>query len=113
MTGSWLEWAIIIFIVFSIGTVVWRGGAANPEGTGQLGRKVSGLSGRVNTLSQRVGHLESEVAELKEEAATAKDIQRIEQLIDERTAAQRELMERTARSVDRIERMFLEKGMGK
>ncbi len=113
MTGSPLEWAIIIFIVLSIGTVVWRGGAANPEGTGQLGRKVSGLSSKVTTLSQRMGHLESEVADLKEEAATGKDIQRIEQLIDERTAAQRELMERTARSIDRIERMFIEKGMGK
>lgn len=113
MTGSWLEWAIIIFIVFSIGTVVWRGGAANPEGTGQLGRKVSGLSGKVNTLSQRVGHLESEVAELSKEAATAKDIQRIEQLIDERTAAQKDLIERTARQIDRIERLILEKGMRK
>jgi outer membrane murein-binding lipoprotein Lpp len=113
MTGSWLEWAIIIFIVASIGTVVWRGGAANPEGTGTLGKKVSRLSGNVSTLSQRVGHLENEVADLMRDAATAKDLQRIEMLIEERTGAQRDLMERSARSIDRIERLLIEKGLGK
>lgn len=113
IAGTGLEWAIIVFIVVSIGVVVWRGGAANPEGTGTLGRKVSGLSGKVNTLSQRVGHLETEVAELSKEAATAKDILRIEQLIDERTQAQRDLLDRTAHQIDRIERLILEKGMGK
>jgi hypothetical protein len=112
MTGSWLEWAIIIFIVFSIGTVVWRGGAANPEGTGKLRITVNELRGDVSGISQRVGHLETEVAELKDEAATAKDIQRIEQLIDERTAAQKNLIERQAHQLDRIERLILAKGLG-
>lgn len=113
MTGSWLEWAIMIFIVCSIGTVVWRNGAANPEGTGKLRKTVNDLSGNVSVLSQRVGHLEEEVAELKEETATTKDIQRVEQLIVERTAAQKDLIERQSRQIDRIERMLIEKGLGK
>ncbi len=97
---SILEMAIIVFILCGIGWVIWRGGASNPIGTGALERKVQSLSTSVGKLDTRVGHVEAGLAELKEEAATTQDIKRLE-----------ELGERTYRSVDRIERIILEKGM--
>ena len=98
---SWLEGAIIAFIMLSIGYVVWKGGAANPESTGTLGRKVTALGGKVASLEARVGHMGDDLAKLEREAATTKDIERLE-----------ELGERTFRSVDRIERVLIEKGLG-
>lgn len=120
MPRDWIELAVIAFILAGIGLAVWKGGAANPEGTGSLGKKVNGLANKVGTMSMRLGHLESEFTELKEEAATTKDVQRIEQLINERIntmraeiAGHHELAERTNRSVERIERLLIEKGLGR
>ncbi|GAM04824.1 MAG: hypothetical protein VYD90_13110 [Pseudomonadota bacterium] len=112
----WLQWAIIAFIVLAIGYVVFRGGAANPEGTGHLGRKVNEISKNMNTLSGRVGYLEADLDEMKREVATIKDIERIEERIATVRAelgGHRELSQRTNHSVDRIERMLIERGLGK
>lgn len=100
MTNSTLEWAIIAFIVLTIGWVVWKGGAANPMGTGRLSREIT-------KLTSRVRQTEKELAELKEEAATTKDIARLEA----RMEGQRELSERTNRGVERIENYLIEKGL--
>ena len=120
MPSDWIELAIIAFILAGIGVAVWKGGAANPEGTGSLGRKVNTISSKVSTLSVRLGHLESEFVELKAEAATTEDVARIEQLMAEKfntmraeIAGHRELAERTHRGVDRIERLLIEKGLGR
>lgn len=102
MTGDYLELLIIAVIVLGIGVAIWKGGSANPESTGTLGKQVNGLSTKVTTLSTRMGHVEQELDDLKAEAATTKDIARVEALA-----------ERTFRSVDRIERMLIEKGLGK
>lgn len=107
MSNEWLEWAIIIFIVLAIAFVVWKGGAANPMGTGRLSRKVGHLTGEVSNLGTRMKHVEQEVEELKEEAATTKDIARLE----EKIAGHHALLERTSKGVDRIERLFIEKGV--
>lgn len=96
------EWAMIAFITASILWHVWKTGAANPVGTASVDRKVAGLSAEFGKMSGRVKHLEEGMAELKAEAATTKDIERLEKL-----------GERTWRSVDRIERIILEKGLGK
>lgn len=109
------EWAMIAFIVLSILFHVWKGGASNPESTGALGEKVTGLSSRVTTLSGRLGHVESELNELKEEAATTKDIERVEQTIETVRAEMKghhDLSQRTNHSVERIERYLIEKGLG-
>ncbi|PTR11779.1 MULTISPECIES: hypothetical protein [unclassified Novosphingobium] len=117
---DWIELAIIAFILAGIGLTFWKAGSANPESTGSLGKKVNAMSSKVGTLSLRLGHLESEFAELKAEAATTQDVARIEQLINERIntmrveiAGHRELAERTNRSVERIERLLIEKGLGR
>ncbi|MGE0773536.1 MAG: hypothetical protein AB7L36_00635 [Sphingomonadaceae bacterium] len=112
---DWLDWAIIAFIIFGITYVVWKGGQANPEGTGTLGQKVSGLSGKVSALGTRIGHVEHEMEELKQEAATTKDIARLEEKLSTvraEIAGDRDLAKRTYQSVERIERFLIEKGLG-
>lgn len=116
--NNWLEWAIIIFIVLAISYLSFRRGAANPETTGSLSKAVQTLSADVGKLSSRMGRVEIDMEEMKRESATTKDIERIEMLVDERTAALRaeaagnkELAERTFRSVSRIENFLLEKGI--
>lgn len=123
MRGDGYELAIILFILLGIGWVVWKGGAANPEGTGTLGRRVNGISNKVSALSTRIEHIESDIEEMKHDAATSKDVQRLEQLVATvraemgawraEAAGDRKMSERTQHSVDRIERLILEKGLGK
>lgn len=116
MRGDGYELAIILFILLGIGWVVWKGGAANPEGTGTLGRRVNGISNKVSALSTRIEHIESDIEEMKHGAATTKDIQRLEGLIETvraEMAGDRKMSDRTQHSLDRIERLILEKGLGK
>ena len=49
---SWFELAIIGFILFGIGFVVWRGGAANPVGTGRLQHDVSNVRQKVQAIER-------------------------------------------------------------
>lgn len=110
-----LEWVIVAFIFVGIVVAIWRGGAANPVSTGALEQKVTALSGKVGRLDHRVGTVEGEIRELKEEAATVKDIQRIEERIETvraEAAGHRALSEATNRSVERIERVLIERGLG-
>lgn len=107
MSQSWIEYAIIVFIVFGIVVAIWKGGSANPVGTGRLSSRVGKLTGQVGTLSTRMKHVEDEVDELKVVAATTKDIERLEQ----RMTAHEQLAERTWRSVRRIEEHLIEKGL--
>lgn len=111
---SWFEGAIVAFITLSILYHVWKGGAANPESTGTVGRKFTGLAAEVAGLGGRLRHVETEVKELKGEAATTKDIARIEERINTVRAeaeGHRALSQQTNDSVRRIERIILEKGL--
>jgi hypothetical protein len=125
------QWAIVAFIVLSILYHVFRGGAANPESTGSLGGKVNGLSSQVSALSgrtaqqvsalsERVGQVEEKMKSLSEAAATTKDVEQLEKLVDERCNTIRAeieghkgLSQATNNSVQRIERMLIEKGLNK
>jgi hypothetical protein len=115
---SIVEWAIIGFIVVSIGWHVWRGGAANPESTGQLGRRLGGLAGKVGAIEGRVGHVEEKLAAIERDGATTQDVINLERLLDERMktlAAQMEghqqLSAATNRNVQRIYDIMLERGL--
>lgn len=114
------QWLIIAFVVLSILYHVWKGGAANPQSTGSLDRKVNILSGQMTGLSGRVGQVETQMKEMKEEAASTKDVEKLEDLIDARMATvraeiegHRNLSQATNESVRRIERVLIEKGLGK
>ncbi|MDR6708154.1 archaellum component FlaC [Novosphingobium sp. 1748] len=123
MRGDGYELAIILFILLGIGWVVWKGGAANPEGTGTLGRRVNGISNKVSALSTRIEHIESDIEEIKHDAVTGRDVERIEGLLATaraemgalrvEIAGDRKMAERTQHSLDRIERLILERGFGK
>jgi len=117
---SLFEGTIIAFITLSILWHVWKGGAANPESTGSLGRTVNSLSAKVTTMSGKVENLETELDELKQKAATTTDIQHLEKSFGERietvraeAAGHKALSEATNRNVQRIYDIMLEKGLGK
>jgi len=114
--SNWVEMATIAFIVIGIFTAIWRGGAANPEGTRTLSKGLGQLSGRVGELDQRVGHVEEELDQLQATAATGKDIQRLEERIATVRAEMQghsELAKRTHASVKRIEDHLIDKGFGR
>ena len=111
--SDWFQWAIVAFIVLSILFHVWKGGTANPESTGSLGRKVNGLTAEVFALSGRVRHVEAGMKKLEQEAATSRDVEQLKELIDERLKSQKELSEATNRNVQRIYDIMLERGLGK
>lgn len=124
------QWAIVIFIVLSVLYHVWKGGRANPEGTGSLGRKVNGLSSQVSALSgrtaqqvsalsDRVGQVEVDVKDMKRDGATTADVSHLEKLLDSRLdtirtemAGHKEMSEGTSRNVQRIYDLMLNKGLG-
>lgn len=109
MSNSWFEWAIIAFIVLAIAFVVWKGGAANPMGTGRLSRKVGHLDATVGRLGVRVGHVEDEVEELKGQMASKADIATLRAEI----SGVRDMLVRNERGLNRIVDILLEKGLGK
>jgi uncharacterized coiled-coil protein SlyX len=130
MHTSYLEWAIIVFITGGIAYSIWRGGAANPETTGALGRKISKLEVRVgavdtqvSALGEKVGHLEGQMADLESSAAKGDDIKRLENTVTELRskvatlaeglAAQQAHIEHTRRQVDLLYNFIVERGMSK
>lgn len=82
MNYSWLELAIIAFIILAIGATVWRGGMANPEGTGSLGRKLNAMKSKLDGLETEVKSIDSRVAEIDRRTATIDDIRKIERLLE-------------------------------
>ena len=123
MTGTPLEYLIIAFIIGGIAYVTFRGGQANPETTGRLHKRLSGIEGDVKSLSQRVGDIEKR-------SATSAEVKRLERLLEqaqehreEQTAKIAELQSQlaahsqqtshTARQVDRLYDFIVERGMSK
>lgn len=121
MTQSWLETAIIIFIGIGLATVIWRGGAANPETAGRLARRIGKLDEHVGQLDGKVTGIEAEVRRIDDHAASKADIRRLERavaglekLVAEmgRDAASREAtLDHVKQQVDRIVGVIVNKGM--
>lgn len=125
-----LQFAIIAAIIIGISIVIWKGGAANPEGTGKLAREVGAMKGELTGLSTRIGYVEVEMGELKDESVSSKDIEALRGSFDDRIeslrvsfddrintlraemSGHRDLAQRTFLSVDRIERFLIERGLG-
>lgn len=112
--SDFLQWAIIAFIVLAIGFVVFRSGQTNPAATGALDTRLNTLQTQQGSLKTRLGHMEAELQELQANAATGKDIARLEEVISTVRAemsGHKEVSMRTSHSVDRIERLLLEKAL--
>jgi len=121
--SDWLELAIIAFIVIGIGWVVFRGGQANPESTGELGQQLANLSSEQRGMNARLGELEKDVDRLDKDAASKADIKRVEKGLAELTqqvadlgknaAAREATLDHVKEQVDRMYRVIVERGMSK
>jgi len=96
-----IEICIILFIIVSLGYPVRKGGAANPVGTGKLRDEVHQVALRLRSVEIELG----DVQEHMKTSATTADIKAVE----ERIAGHHQLALRTAASVDRIEKILIEK----
>lgn len=89
MTGEWFEGLIILVILAGIAVAIFKGGAANPVGTGGLNTSLTKLDSdfkalgvKVGAVDTKLGEVETRVGELDARAATKGDIQRIETRFD-------------------------------
>jgi chromosome segregation ATPase len=78
MFGSWLEAVIIVVILTGMGVAIFKGGAANPVGTGSLNRKLARVETDIGSLKDDYHRIEARVTEIDRRAATVADIERIE-----------------------------------
>lgn len=123
MSETWPELAIIAFIIAGIAVAIWRGGQANPEGTGTLGKRLNGLEGKVSSIKAQVGVIERQVDDIERRSAKASDIERVERQLAEQAAQIAKLSEIAAKSseagdqrgkqLDRLYDFIVERGMGK
>lgn len=108
MNENWFEAAIIVFIVVAIGVTVWSGGAANPEGTGSLGRKLSKLDGDMNGVKREMKGVKLEVNEMRE------GFRSLDQDLDElkiAAAARHQSLDHIKERVDMLYDHIVRKGM--
>jgi septal ring factor EnvC (AmiA/AmiB activator) len=101
VTENWLELAGIIAILSAISVAVWKGGQANPVGTGSLDKEIAGLKtkvaaidGKVGTIDGKLGTMEKQVKHIERRAASVGDIERLERTLMEQD---RNIAELTAR----------------
>lgn len=117
--GNWFELAIIAFIGVGIAVAIFRGGAANPESTGSLSRKLNKLQSDVSSLrgvKQDVANLKDRVAEIERRGATVEDIRGLEAQIKELAtsdAGQTATLDHVRNQVDRLYDFIVKRGMEK
>jgi len=131
VNSSWFEILIIIFIIIGISVVVyfsWKGGAANPVSTGTLDERLNSFDTELSGMRSQVDQIEDRVEKIEGHYAKASDIERLEKqlraqarkmdkVIDDISAIREEAAERgalaksTARQLDLIYEVIVEKGM--
>ncbi len=131
MNANGIEILIIIFIMLGIGLVLWvtwRGGAANPVGTGGLDARQKAFDAELSGMRSQIDQIEERVEKMEGHYAKASDIKRIEKrqeqldtkldaVIKDITAIREEAAERgalaqaTAKQLDMIYKVVVEKGM--
>lgn len=120
--------AILAFFAF----VIWRGGSANPVGTGQLQRQLNTIGAEVTTLKKTVSgcasvgaieQLRSEMREMEARVASSGEVVKVQaqvadvngkvSAIDARLDGIEKLADRTDAGVQRIEGYFLQRGVNR
>jgi uncharacterized protein YoxC len=119
--SSWMETAIIIFILAGIGVVMWKGGAANPESTGSLGRKITAFNKNFTKMQAQMTKVEEDVERLQKDSASASDIERLEGTVEsleakvadigESASARNATLEHVKHQVDRLYDVIVTRGM--
>ena len=114
MKENYFELVIIGFIQIGIAVAIFKGGAANPQGTGALGKRLYAL--------------DQEVKRIDAKAATKADVKRIEATLTEQSssidnieqklgklgedgAAREATLEHVRRQVDLIYQTIVQRGM--
>lgn len=130
MTTTWLEPALIILIMTGIVLAIWKGGQANPEGTGTLGKRLGRLEGKVSSVASQVGTIEKQVEDIERRSAKASDIERLERQLAEQSkrmaeaaiqmgklaevqAATKEAGDQRGKQLDRLYDFIVQRGMSK
>ncbi len=131
MTDSRIEIAIIVFILIGISVVLyftWKGGAANPVGTGALDARQKAFDAEISGMRSQIDQIEDRVEKMEGHYAKASDIKRIEKqqqalgakldevvkdisAIREEAAERGALAQATAKQLDMIYKVVVEKGM--
>lgn len=131
MTGNWIEILIIVFIIIGISVVIyfsWKGGAANPVSTGTLDERLNSFDTELSGMRSQVDQIEDRVEKIEGHYAKASDIERLEKrlrahdrkmdkvigdiaAIREEAAERGALAKSTARQLDLIYEVIVEKGM--
>lgn len=85
MPKDWFDYLIIVFIIAGIAAALWKGGQANPVGTGSLGKdfaqlknKVSAIDSKMSATDAKLSGIENQVDDLERRSAKASDIERLE-----------------------------------
>lgn len=131
MNGNGIEILIIIFIIVGIGVTVyfsWKGGAANPVGTGGLDARQKAFDAELSGMRSQIDQIEERVEKMEGDYARSSDIKRIEKrqqaldtkldsvikdisTIREEAAERGALAQTTAKQLDMIYKVVVEKGM--
>ena len=117
---SWLDYLVIAIILLGFGVVLYKGGAANPVGTGRLQRRVQQLAADVSSQGDKIEALETQVnvrvsgievqlRELSDRMALKADIDAVRREL----AADKAISERTWHAVDRLQNYFIAFGVGR
>lgn len=131
MISNPIEILIILFILGGISVVIWlgwKGGAANPVSTGNLDERLNSFKNQLTGVSSKVDDIEDRVETIEGHYAKASDIERLEKqlraqarkmdkVIEDISAIREDAAERgalaksTAKQLDMIFKVVVEKGM--
>lgn len=131
MISNPIEILIILFIIGGISVVIWlgwQGGAANPVSTGNLDERLNLFKNQLTGVSTKVDDIEDRVETIEGHYAKASDIERLEKqlraqarkmdkVIEDISAIREDAAERgalaksTAKQLDMIFKVVVEKGM--
>ena len=125
---SYIEVAIIAFIILAMVFLIWRGGQKNPVPTGTLNSRLDQQDAQLKAVGVKVSEIEERIEDIEGQAAKVDDIKRLENrlklhdrkmdevarsitAIREDIAEGRAKRDATARQLDMIYEVIVKKGM--
>jgi chromosome segregation ATPase len=81
MNVAWVETAIIIIILLGFGAVLWKGGAANPVGTGALQTRVTAIGQKIETLKSDMARATEKMSTLEGSCASSVEIGQLRDMV--------------------------------
>lgn len=119
------ETLLSLLILASFAWMMWRGGSRNPVGTGSLQKQLNQIGSDVRQLKttaaggatkEEVTKLRGELEELEKRTASSAEIVALQgdvKVLHTKIDANSRAADRTEEAVQRIEGLFLQRGVGK